>query len=102
MHTTGAGKGYAEVDLGHTQLAVINLIGRVYLPEADDPFSTADRLIEKAKQNGIKMILVDVCMECLVANTTIHLISGIAILKILLITQNIIKMKWSQSVSQEK
>lgn len=59
MHTSGAGKGYAEVDLGHTQLAVINLIGRVYLPEADDPFSTADRLIEKAKQNGIKMILVD-------------------------------------------
>ncbi len=59
MHTSGTGKGYAEVDLGHTRLAVINLIGRVYLPEADDPFSSADLLTEKAKQSGIKIILVD-------------------------------------------
>ena len=59
MQTSGAGKGFAEVDLGARRAAVINLIGRVYLPEAEDPFSTADRLIEKAKQNGIRIILVD-------------------------------------------
>ncbi len=59
MVTTGPGKGYTVVDLGHTQLAVINLVGRVYLPEANDPFSTADCLIEQAKANGINIILVD-------------------------------------------
>ena len=59
MHTSGAGKGFAEVDLGARRVAVINLIGRVYLPEAEDPFSTADRLVEKAKQSGVRIILVD-------------------------------------------
>lgn len=59
MHTSGAGKGFAEVDLGARRVAVINLIGRVYLPEAEDPFSTADRLVEKATESGIKIILVD-------------------------------------------
>ncbi len=59
MHTSGAGKGYAEVDLGARRVAVINLIGRVYLPEADDPFTTADRLVRKATESGIKIILID-------------------------------------------
>ncbi len=59
MHTSGVGIGYAEIDLGKTQIAVINLVGRVYMPEAEDPFLCADLLIEKAKLNGIKIILVD-------------------------------------------
>ncbi len=59
LHTSGAGKGYAEIDLGYRQIAVINLIGRVYMPEAEDPFATADRLVERAIQSGIKIILVD-------------------------------------------
>ena len=59
MHTTGAGKGFAELDLGFKQIAVINLVGRVYMPEAEDPFSVADRLVTKAKDHGINIILVD-------------------------------------------
>ena len=59
MHTSGGGKGYTEVDLGRHQIAVINLVGRVYMPEADDPFQCADSLIDEARQNGIKTILVD-------------------------------------------
>ncbi len=63
MHTSGAGKGYAEIDLGYRQIAVINLAGRVYMPEADDPFACADLLVNKAKQNGINIILVDIHAE---------------------------------------
>ncbi len=59
MHTSGVGTGYTEVDLGRTRVAVINLVGRVYMPEADDPFKAADELIEKAKLSGIKIILID-------------------------------------------
>ncbi len=59
MITTGPGKGYTVLDLGHTRVAVINLIGRVYLPEANDPFLTADQLIETAKIDGTNIILVD-------------------------------------------
>ena len=53
------GKGYCVLDLGRTKVAVINLSGRVYMPEADDPFAEATRLIEKAKADSIKYILVD-------------------------------------------
>lgn len=57
--TADAGSGYAVCDLGFTRVAVINLIGRVYMPEAGDPFSAADRLVEKAKSDGIGIIVVD-------------------------------------------
>ena len=59
MHTSGSGKGYSEVDLGARRVAVINLAGRVYMPEADDPFATADRLVDTATRNGIRIIMVD-------------------------------------------
>ncbi len=59
MHTSGVGKGYTEVDLGARRVAVINLVGRVYMPEAEDPFTSADQLVETAIQNGIKIIMVD-------------------------------------------
>ena len=56
-----AGKGYCLADLGYTSVAVINLLGRVYLDRiaAATPFDTADRLIEKAKADGAKIIVVD-------------------------------------------
>lgn len=59
MHTSGTGKGYAEVDLGARRVAVINLAGRVYMPEAEDPFQAADLLVSKAKDDGIRIILID-------------------------------------------
>ena len=58
------GKGYAELDLGFIRIAVINLSGRVWMPDCNDPFKTADMLVEKAKENGIKTILVDFHAEC--------------------------------------
>ena len=55
------GKGYCLVDFGHTLVAVINLSGKVYLESqtADCPFKAADVLIEKAKNDGAKIIIVD-------------------------------------------
>lgn len=56
-----SGKGYCLVDFGKLSLAVINLSGKIYLEKsgADCPFKTADELIEKAKNDGAKIIIVD-------------------------------------------
>lgn len=55
------GKGYCLVDFGKLQVAVINLSGKIYLERlgADCPFAAADALIEKARQDGAKIIIVD-------------------------------------------
>ncbi len=55
------GKGYCLVDFGRIQVAVINISGKIYLDRlnASCPFATADELIEKAKADGAKIILVD-------------------------------------------
>ncbi len=55
------GKGYCLVDFGKTQVAVINLSGKIYLERlnASCPFAAADELIEKAKLDGAKIIVVD-------------------------------------------
>ncbi|MBE6798419.1 MAG: TIGR00282 family metallophosphoesterase [Ruminococcaceae bacterium] len=53
------GKGYCVLDLGRTKIAVINLVGKVYMPDAADPFSIAEELIEKAKADSIKYIMID-------------------------------------------
>ena len=56
-----AGKGYCLADLGYTTVAVINLLGRVYLDRvaASNPFIAADELIQKAWADGAKIIIVD-------------------------------------------
>lgn len=54
-----AGKGLVYYDFGPYTAAVINLSGTVFMPEAANAFEEADRLIESAKQNGAKIILLD-------------------------------------------
>ena len=54
-----AGKGYCLVDLGYTTVAVINVLGTVYMESMDCPFTCCDRLIEKAKADGASIIIVD-------------------------------------------
>ncbi|MBO5020460.1 MAG: YmdB family metallophosphoesterase, partial [Clostridia bacterium] len=53
------GRGYCLLDLGSTNLAVINLSGQIYLERANaqNPFLAADELIEKAKSDGAKNIV---------------------------------------------
>lgn len=55
------GSGYCLVDMGYCSVAVINLSGTVYLErlEASNPFLAADRLIERAKNDGASMIILD-------------------------------------------
>lgn len=61
LKTAEFGSGYCLFDMGRCSVAVINLSGKVYLDknEAENPFLTADKLIEKAKSDGAKIILVD-------------------------------------------
>ncbi len=55
------GSGYCLVDMGYAKIAVINLLGQIYLDmhKAQNPFICADYLIEKAKADGANIILVD-------------------------------------------
>ena len=53
------GKGISYIDLGRSIVAVINLIGTVYLQEALSPFLVADELIAEAKTKGANIIIVD-------------------------------------------
>ena len=55
------GKGYCLVDFGRTQVAVINLSGKIFLERvgADCPFAAVDELVEKATTDGAKIIVVD-------------------------------------------
>ncbi len=56
-----SGSGYCLVDCGFVSVAVINLSGTIYLENlnASSPFAKADALIEHAKEEGAKIILVD-------------------------------------------
>lgn len=55
------GSGYCTVDMGYANIAVINLLGQVYLDmhRAENPFLVADALVEKAKNDGANIIIVD-------------------------------------------
>jgi len=53
------GNGITYVDMGYTSVAVINLLGVIYLESMACPFETADKLVNEAKQNGAKIIIVD-------------------------------------------
>ncbi len=55
------GSGICVADFGSFRLAVINLIGKIYLEnlKAENPFSAADSLIERAKTERADIIIVD-------------------------------------------
>lgn len=55
------GSGYCLLDKGKYLIAVINLSGKIYLEKlnAQNPFLCADELIEKAKNDGANIIVVD-------------------------------------------
>lgn len=55
------GSGYCIVDKGSYKIAVINLLGQVYIdnPKAENPFLAADKLIERAREDGATVTVVD-------------------------------------------
>lgn len=60
---TTPGKGMCIVDMGRLQVAVINIMGTAFMEALGCPFRTADQMIEKAKEQGAKIIIVDLHAE---------------------------------------
>ena len=60
---TTPGRGMCMVDMGYTQVAVINLMGTALLEPLDCPFHTVDCLLDEAVQQGAKVIVVDLHAE---------------------------------------
>lgn len=58
-HSAAPGKGMILVDKGYTCAAIINLQGAVYLDPIRNPFDIVDSLVEEAKKNGAKIIIID-------------------------------------------
>lgn len=56
FHRTAPGKGYYIIDKGFLQIAVINLIGVVYLENNENPFECIDRVLEEVKHCKIKIV----------------------------------------------
>ncbi len=56
-----SGSGYCLLDMGRYTIAVINLLGTIYLEriKAANPFLCADELIERAKKDQADIIIVD-------------------------------------------
>lgn len=52
------GKGMTFININNTEVAVINLQGRTFLPPSDDPFKKFDSLIKEAKKRT-NIIFVD-------------------------------------------
>lgn len=53
------GRGYTLVDLGRSQVAVINLLGNVYVSTLPSPFTMIDNLLEDLQQQGVRHIIID-------------------------------------------
>jgi metallophosphoesterase (TIGR00282 family) len=56
------GSGLWTGVVGNTQVAVINLMGRIFMPPSDDPFRAADRLLESLPAET-KVRIVDIHAE---------------------------------------
>jgi metallophosphoesterase (TIGR00282 family) len=55
------GRGFLELTVGDVSLAIVNVQGRVFMRDLDDPFRSMDRAISDL--DGVRHILVDVHAE---------------------------------------
>lgn len=53
------GRGYTLVDLGRSQVAVINLLGNVYVSTLPSPFTMIDALLDDLQRQGVRHIVID-------------------------------------------
>jgi len=53
------GKGYIVLDFGRTRVAVVNLMGNVFISTLPSPFTFIDSLIEEIHNQGIRHIVID-------------------------------------------
>ena len=59
LHRSAPGKGVWVLEKRGLRLGVVNLIGRVHMDQADDPFDCADALLSELAGQGIANILID-------------------------------------------
>jgi len=52
------GKGYAILNGKNGKLAIVNLLGRIYMDNIDCPFKAVDRVLEQVKKE-VKAVIVD-------------------------------------------
>lgn len=57
------GKGYTIVDLGRVQVAVLNLLGNVFVSTLPSPFTMIDAVLKELQQQGIRHIIIDLHAE---------------------------------------
>ena len=57
------GKGYTIVDMGRVQVAVVNLLGNVFVSSLPSPFTRIDDLLKDLKQQGVRHIIIDLHAE---------------------------------------
>ena len=59
------GRGYGVYDLpnGKGKIAVINIIGRIFMEPVQCPFLTADKIIDSLRNDGIVTIFIDIHAE---------------------------------------
>ena len=53
------GEGYTVLEKNGVKVAVINLLGRIYLENVDCPFKAADKALEYIKSKECNIIIVD-------------------------------------------
>ena len=57
------GKGYTIVDMGRVQVAVVNLLGNVFVSSLPSPFTMIDDVLADLKQQGVRHIVIDLHAE---------------------------------------
>lgn len=57
------GRGYTIVDMGRVQVAVVNLLGNVFVSSLPSPFTMIDDVIAELKQQGVRHIIIDLHAE---------------------------------------
>lgn len=61
MHWHEYGRGYIRVDMGRESVTVINLMGKAFFENIDDPFAEIDKILEEV--SGDRNIIVDLHAE---------------------------------------
>ncbi len=57
------GRGFTILEKAGVKIGILNLQGRKFLSEVDSPYLIADRELEKLKEEGVNVILVDMHAE---------------------------------------
>ncbi len=53
------GNGLVVININDTKVAVVSMMGRVYMPDLDCPFRTFDVISERLEKENVKNIIVD-------------------------------------------